>query len=300
MCRSSFKTEQDSPGHNFIVNFYNTVWITGSRAEDDKRKTGHHETYNKQLSDGKINLILNLNTWISHFFKKFTWDRVAQLEKPFHMQIGLSPPCNLTRSFSTMLWLCRLHPASWDLRPEPHAFRRVTHTSLAGRFLPSTIRKYRDVFWAILESSAVIIQYSSYVPMCGLLYTELSSSAATQFPSLHGTFSAWRRTALSPAARNTGARPHSDSDQIHNLIQIRFRSDPQPDPDQIQIRSTTWSSPVTGGASGTLWSTHAHAQTHARTHTHTHTHKYTHCAVNEWIITHVNVNMNKLPSHDLF
>lgn len=26
------QVEQDSPGHNFIVNFYNAVWITGSGA----------------------------------------------------------------------------------------------------------------------------------------------------------------------------------------------------------------------------------------------------------------------------
>lgn len=29
--------EWDLPGHNFIVNFYNAVWITGSGAEDDNK-----------------------------------------------------------------------------------------------------------------------------------------------------------------------------------------------------------------------------------------------------------------------
>lgn len=29
----------DLPGHNFIVNFHNTVWITGSSAKDDTQTT---------------------------------------------------------------------------------------------------------------------------------------------------------------------------------------------------------------------------------------------------------------------
>lgn len=37
MCRSLFRiNNNDLPGHNFIVNFHNTVWIAGPCSKDDK------------------------------------------------------------------------------------------------------------------------------------------------------------------------------------------------------------------------------------------------------------------------
>lgn len=33
------KKKNDLPGHNFIVNFHNAVWITGSSAKDHTQKT---------------------------------------------------------------------------------------------------------------------------------------------------------------------------------------------------------------------------------------------------------------------